>query len=226
MKKYIFSAIISLFLFSCGDDDSTPPNTAPTVPTLVTPTNNKLCISNTVAFQWNKSTDAENNPITYQIIIAKDPQFTVIAKTEETTGTSASITLDKGTAYYWKVKATDNQSLSSEFSTVYSFYTSGDAIINYVPFAPEVILPTFNAILTASTVNLQWDAHDVDTSDILVFDVYFGTDSNPTTKVGTNIQTKTLNVTVVPATEYYWKVVVKDGKGGETTGQTWKFKTN
>lgn len=227
MKKYIFITAITLLLFSCGgDDDSTPPNTAPTIPTLVAPTNNKLCIENTVTFQWNNSTDAENNAITYQLQVAKDQEFSQIVKTEEGTTTSKVITLEKGTAYYWRVKATDNQGLSNGYSTFNNFYTSSDAVVNYLPFAPELVRPAFNAVLNTSTATLEWNANDVDISDKLTFDVYFGTDNPPTAKVSENKETKTLDVAILPSKEYYWKVVAKDNKGGETIGQIWKFKTN
>jgi len=215
-----------LSLFSCGDDDSPPPNTAPTVPTLVAPTNNKLCISNSVVFQWNNSTDAENNAMIYQLQVAKDQQFSQIVKTEESTTTSATVVLEKGVAYYWRVRATDDQGLSSGYSTIYNFYTSGDAVVNYLPFAPELIRPSFNTVLNSGTVALEWTATDVDASDKLVYDVYFGTDSSPVSKVSENKEAKTLDVTTLPSKEYYWKVVVKDNKGGETIGQIWKFKTN
>jgi hypothetical protein len=226
MKKYIFIAIISLSIFSCGDDDSPPPNTAPTVPTLVAPTNNKLCITNTVIFQWNNSTDAEKNVITYQLQVAKDQQFSQIIKTEEGTTNTSTIVLEKGTAYYWRVKATDDQGLASEYSTAFNFYTSGDAVVNYLPFAPELVRPAFNASLNSGTATLEWTATDVDTNDKLTYDVYFGTDNPATVKVSENKEAKTLDVTTLPSKEYYWKVVVKDNKGGETIGQTWKFKTN
>ena len=164
---------IGLLFFSCsgGDDDSTPANTAPSIPTLVTPTNNKLCIDNTITFQWNAATDAEKNLITYQLQVAKDQQFSQIVKTVESATTSEIITLDKATAYYWRVKATDNLGLSSEFSTVYNFYTSGDAVVNYLPFAPELVRPAFNAALSTTTATLEWKATDVDTADKLVYDV-------------------------------------------------------
>lgn len=227
MKKHILITVAGLLLFSCGgSDDSTPPNTAPTVPTLVSPSNNKLCVENSVTFQWNNSTDAENNAITYQIQVAKDQQFSQIVKTEETTTTSKIIVLDKATAYYWRVKATDDQGFSSAYSSVYNLYTSGDAVVNYLPFAPEIVRPSLNAILNAGTVTLEWNATDVDATDKLTYDVYFGTDSPPTAKVSENKESKTLDVPTLPSKEYYWKVVVKDNKGGETIGQTWKFKTN
>jgi hypothetical protein len=73
---------------------------------------------------------------------------------------------------------------------------------------------------------LKWSATDVDVNDRLVYDVYFGTTNPPTVKISADITTNTVSTTVVPSTEYFWKIVVKDGKGGETVGQIWKFKTN
>lgn len=62
---------------------------------------------------------------------------------------------------------------------------------------------------------------------MLTCDVFFGTVNPPVTKIGNNQTAKTLNVeNLVSATNYYWKVLVKDGKGGETFGQVWNYKTD
>jgi hypothetical protein len=192
---------------------------------LVAPTNNTLCISNSVTFQWNNSIDPENNPITYQLQVAKDQQFSQIVETSEVTTNSKAITLEKGTAYYWRVKATDDQGLTNGYSSVFTFYTSGDAVANFLPFAPEIIGPLFDVLLNSGTTKLEWKATDLD-NDKLVYDVYFGTDNPPTLKVSENKEAQTLDVATLPSQVYYWKVVVKDNKGGETIGQISKFKTN
>ena len=68
---------------------------------------------------------------------------------------------------------------------------------------------------------------DVDASDVLTYDVYFGTVNPPTVKVAENKTTPTYEATSLQAaTQYYWRVVVKDNKGGATTGQVWNFRTN
>ncbi|MEL1241575.1 glycoside hydrolase family 78 protein [Flavobacterium flavipallidum] len=231
MKKYIYLVATVSMLFSCGGGDSssdtTSTNTAPSIPTLTAPTNNQLCINNAVSFEWNAATDAENNPITYQIQVATDNQFTQIVQTAEGTALNKSFTLNKGTAYYWRVKATDSKNVSSNYSNTYSFYTEGDAVSNHAPFLPEIVQPEMNSILNASTATLKWSASDVDVNDVLVYDVYCGTAASPTTKVGANLTTPSVTVNALqPATNYYWKVVVKDNKGGETIGQIWNFKTN
>lgn len=231
MKKYIYLLFICLFIFSCGGSDNpgTPTekeNTAPTIPLLVSPSNNKLCIDNSISFQWEVSTDAEKHPIIYQMQVAKDNQFLQIVKTTEGTANVQSISLEKGVAYYWRVKATDGKNLSSSYSLVYSFYTEGVGFTNHLPFSPELVSPALNGVLNTPSVTLKWNATDVDVNDILVFDVLFGTTNPPTTKVGVNKAATTLDVNVEASKIYYWRVVVKDNKGGETVGQVWNFKTN
>jgi hypothetical protein len=231
MKNLIYLSIIGLLSISCGSgggDDPAPEakNTAPTIPTLVTPTDNKLCLDNTVAFQWNLSTDANKDPIIYQIQVAKDNQFSQNVKTVEGAAVGQSIALDKNTAYYWRIKATDSKGLSSDYSTTYKFYTASEAVVNHLPFSPELVQPAVNAVLNTTTATLKWNATDVDATDVLTYDVYFGTANPPTAKISENTATKTLDVTLEPAKEYFWRVEVKDNKGGKTIGQIWKFKTN
>ena len=232
MKKNIYFLVIaSCLLISCGSGDSSPneeaKKTAPTVPILVTPADNQLCVTNNLNFEWNASTDTEKNPITYQIQIATDNQFSQIVKTAEGTSNYQSLTLNKGTAYYWRVKATDSKNASSNYSATYSFYTEAEAVANHAPFLPQIVQPELNSFINSTTTTLKWTAADVDTSDALVYDVYLGTTNLPTIKIGTNLTSPSLVVNSLQvATNYYWKVVVKDNKGGETIGQVWSFKTN
>lgn len=232
MKKFINISILSLLLVSCGgggeDNPPTPvvENKNPTTPTLVAPTNNKLCIDNAVSFQWNTSTDPDGDTVTYQIQVAKDNQFTQIIQTLTGSATNQAISLEKGVAYYWRVKALDSKNASSSYSSVFNFYTEGTGVSNHVPFSPEIVLPVLNSVVQSSATTLSWNASDVDTSDVLTYDVYFGTVNPPVDKIGNNQTTKTMNVNLVSSKNYYWKVVVKDDKGGETIGQIWNFKTD
>jgi hypothetical protein len=232
MKKFIYIAAISFSLGSCGGgggDEPTPPpvvNTSPTVPTLSAPVNNSLCIDNVVNFQWNASTDSQGDAITYQIEVSKNAQFNPLAHNVTSTTASKSITLEKGVAYYWRVKATDNKSAASNYSATFNLYTEGVGITNHLPFSPVLVSPALNSLQTAATVNLQWTASDVDTSDTLTYDVYFGTDKDNLPIVSPNQSANSLNRTVAASTKYYWKVTVKDGKGGQTIGQVWSFTTD
>lgn len=231
MKKNILYCIVFNFLFiSCGGGGNEPivepQNLAPSIPNLVSPTLAKLCISNSVNFEWTASVDAEKNPIMYQIQIATDNQFAQIVNATEISNPSHTVTLEKGKAYYWRVKATDSKGASSAYSSVYSFYTEGVAVSNHVPFSPQLVSPTNNATIVGATTTLKWSGSDVDVNDILSYDVYLGTDANPTSKIVENKTSTSFEATLQATKIYYWKVVVRDNKGGETNGQVWSFKTN
>lgn len=230
MKRLLYLSIVSLVVVACssggGDDEPEVTNSAPTVPTLTAPADNKLCLNTTVVFEWGVATDVNKDAITYQLQVAKDNLFAQIVNTEDVQGSSKSINLEKNTAYYWRLKSTDSKGLSSAYSSTYKFYTSGDAVINHLPFVPELVAPTQNVVLNTSSTTLKWNAADVDVADVLTYDIYFGTTANPTTKIKENSTSKSFDVTLEPTKEYFWKIVIKDNKGGETTGQIWKFKTN
>lgn len=228
MKKFIYTLVISLVVLSCGGGDNPPPvNNAPTVPGLLYPTNNLLCIDNSVEFKWSASTDEDGDAVKYQIEIAKDAQFTQIIHNISTTSTSRVISLEKGVAYYWRAKALDVENSASSYSSTNQFYTEGEGVSNHLPFAPVLVSPALNAIATETTVNLQWTANDVDTSDTLTYDVYFGTANPPTEIIATNHSTMNIDVNSLSAsTMYYWKIEVKDGHGGQTNGQVWNFTTD
>jgi len=232
MKKHIYILVLTAFLWSCGgsggdtpDPDPIPENKAPSVPSLVYPSANLLCIDNTINFSWNASTDPDGDTVSYEIQIAKDNQFTQIVQSVSNSSTTRTISLDKGVAYYWRVSAKDSKNKSSSFSSANSFYTEGEGVSNYLPFSPEVISPTLNDVITGTSATLEWNASDVD-NDPLTYDVYFGTVNPPTATVSTNQTTKTYSVDLNGKTDYYWKIVVKDDKGGETLGQVWNFKTD
>jgi hypothetical protein len=234
MRNSIYLVSIALLFISCGGSGSDgptptpePANTAPTVPSLVAPTNSLLCINNVVNFEWSASTDAENNPIVYQLQIATDNQFAQIVSTTDVSSRTQPVTLDKGKAYYWRVKATDSKNASSAYSGTFSFYTEGVAVVNHLPFLPELIQPEINSIVSGTAATLKWFASDADVADVLTYDVYLGPTNPPMVKVGDNIATPTFATTSLQATTlYYWKVVVRDSKGGETRGPVWNFRTN
>ncbi|MBK5209690.1 MAG: hypothetical protein JJE44_09335, partial [Flavobacteriaceae bacterium] len=123
-----------------------------------------------------------------------------------------------------RVKATDNED-SSSYSLVYKFYTYGVGVTNHLPFSPVLVSPALNSVQSGTTVSLQWTASDVDTTDTLTYDVYFGTANPPTIVASANQSAVTLTKTVSASTTYYWKIVVKDNEGGQTIGQVWTFTT-
>ena len=228
MIKHISFIFICLLIVSCGGSskgDLKEVNLLPSIPILTDPANNLLCISNDLVFQWVASSDGNGDAITYYVEIATDNQFSDIIYSASGSVTSLNITLDKGVAYYWRVQATDSQNADSGYSLTYNLYTELEGISNHLPFAPDLVGPAFGASETSGFTDLQWNASDID-GDPLVYDVYFGTDNPPTALVAENQSETMLEVATQPATQYYWKTVVKDGQGGQTIGQVWNFSTN
>ena len=162
----------------------------------------------------------------YQLQIASDNLFAQIVNSTEVTTPVHAILLEKGKAYYWRVKATDSKNASSAYSSTFSFYTEGTAVSNHAPFLPQLVLPINNTILNGTSTTLKWSATDVDTNDTLSFDVYLGTETSPTTKIADNKPVTSIDASLQSNKTYYWKVVVRDNKGGETNGQLWSFRTN
>ncbi len=216
-------------LFSCGGggDDSPLPeeNKAPgKVEILTYPTNNLLCIDNTLDFQWGASTDPNGDAVTYTLEIATKSDFSD-AETHSSTVTTKTVTLEKGKAYYWRVQAKDGKDLVSDYSSMYQFYTESIGEINHLPFSPELIAPENDSSTSNASIDLKWNASDVD-DDTLTYDVYFDIVNPPVAKVGDNQSEKQRNVSLSAATTYYWRVIVKDGNGGESIGQVWRFETD
>lgn len=231
MKK-LLTLYIALLLISCsggGGDEPTPPpaeNKAPSIPTLTNPTNGLLCISNTVDFTWTSSTDPEGDLINYEIMVAKDPGFSQIVSQKQVQTLTTSVTLEKGVAYYWKIRAIDAKSKASEFTGVWNFLTEGVGVVNYVPFVASLVKPTLNSTVTGTSVVLEWNASDVDVNDILTYDIFFGTTTTPPNIVTSHTSKNYTRTGLLPNTTYYWRIDVKDGKGGKSTGQLWSFKTS
>ncbi|WP_299012497.1 fibronectin type III domain-containing protein [uncultured Polaribacter sp.] len=230
-NTYLYTLVVlCLIMFSCGGEEGSEEvqieeNTAPTVPNMIFPLENEICTDNNVVFQWSASTDAESNRITYRIEVAENSSFSPILHVQESFSESRLISLDRGKAYYWRIKAVDSRAAASEYSETVPFLTEGEGVSNHIPFAPALVAPALNAEIDATNVILSWTSSDID-SDPLTFDVFLDTNENPTTKVAEN-QTETIyNATnLLPSTKYYFRVVVKDDKGGISTGQVWSFST-
>ncbi len=222
MKTYIYIAIATILFVSCGED--TVSNQAPTIPNLTYPTDNLVCLDTQINLRWSDALDENGDAISYDLEVAKDPEFTQIVHQYSGPGTLQTVVLEKEIAYYWRVQATDGQD-SSNYSPVFKFYTEGSAVQNHLPFAPVALNPALGATVESGAVLLQWSGSDPDTEDTLSYDVYFGTAENPSTKIEENASGTSKTVNTVSSERYFWKVVAKDDHGGETVGQIWTFQT-
>ena len=233
MKHLFYLALFSVLLVSCGGDDGGDPNTDPPVsenkppntPTQITPVNNALCIDNAVLLEWSTVTDPDGDAVNYELQVATNTSFTENLVTRVSITPNISMAFDKGVAYYWRVRAKDSKNAASDYSGIFSFYTEGEGDSNHLPFSPNLMAPEINSVLQDASVDLRWSASDVD-NDPLTFDVYAGLNNPPTVKVAEGISEVSYTLALESSKDYYWRVVVKDNKGGEAIGQIWSFKTD
>lgn len=232
MKKLLLIGVLAFVFNACGGSDDgggdpppPPVNNPPPTPTMVYPGNNELCIDNAVTFSWNAVTDPDGNAVSYKFDVALDQGFSSIQHSISSASTSHTLSLEKGVAYYWRIKAADSKGAESPYSAANQFYTEGEGDSNHLPFAPVLVSPALNSTVSEATATLSWTAADVD-GDPLTYDVYFDTGDTPATKVASDISETSHQVTLAGSTSYSWKIVVKDDKGGQTIGQVWNFKTD
>ncbi|MCD4742219.1 MAG: right-handed parallel beta-helix repeat-containing protein, partial [Desulfobacteraceae bacterium] len=104
---------------------------------------------------------------------------------------------------------------------------------NSPPFAPANPTPSDRATKVVLIVEgnpvpveLSWIATDPNPLDVLVFDLYFGIGPDNLPKVAENLATPNYSIeNLTEGTIYYWKVIVRDESGSETSSAIWKFVT-
>ena len=229
MRLKIFYSFISLLIFSCSPSSPTEQeeetlNEAPAKPVLDWPTNNMICADYSLEFKWGASSDPEGDPVSYDIQVSTDSQFSSIYAQESVEVSSTEVNLNPSQNYFWRVKAKDSNQNESPFSDVWTLSTDGTSDVNNLPSTPEYISPALGETMSSGNVNLSWNSTD-DDGDSLVYDLYFGTSEEPEI-FRENLQSNTFDLSSLSSNTYYWKIIVKDNNDGQTLGQTWFFKVD
>ncbi len=123
--------------------------------------------------------------------------------------------LSPGTTYFWYISASDGKQGLSKSST-WQFRTTQNPVLSN-PFPPD------GASDVSVTVTLLWSCSDPD-GDNLVYNVYFGTSSDPPlvrSTYSTSYSPGPLEKNLV----YYWRIVVNDDKGASASSPLWHFTT-
>ena len=227
--RILISFFILILITSCSGEDAPKPdkevpekNTAPPTPSLIYPSDNLLCLSAGIVFEWSPVSDPDDDEVSYKFEVAHDRSFTSIVASQTVQTESYSITLPKGSAYYWRVSATDSKNNSSPFTTENAFYVEGEPASNYIPFKAMLVNPAENSTVQGSKIVLKWQTRDLD-QDELYYDIYFGTNSQPSL-IAEKHNSNSYEVTLEPNTLYYWQITSSDGIS-RSIGDLWKFRT-
>jgi len=198
-------------------------NTAPTIPSKIFPTDGLLCTDNPLEFKWGSSTDKEGDVISYEIELAYDNAFNNVIEKKTLSATNITLTFEKGIQVNWRIRSKDSKGEYSDYSSTWNFYTEGEGMVNYLPFTATLIYPMAFSKIEGEYVTLDWESSDVD-GDLLFYDIYFG-ETTPPVLLKENSAESTHEVSINPNKTYYWKIIVKDDRGGESIGNTWAFKS-
>lgn len=234
MKTFIKSiAIVSaLFLISCGGSDDggdsgNPPPIVkdPEATTLVFPLKNSECNEGTVisessskvTFEWNTSLNT-----TKYTLVLKDLSTNAVTEVN-TTKTTETVTIKRGTSYSWNVISKSSESTKTATSEIWNFYNAGNPVSYYAPFPANIVSPTMGS-LTSSEVTLKWNGSDLD-NDIESYDVYLDNNATPTTLYKTTTETTVSNIVLNTNVVYYWFVVTKDKQGNSSKSVIYDFRT-
>lgn len=219
-------------------------NQAPNLPINPMPENATTGTSIMLNLSWNGE-DPDGDELEYEVLLGINP--TSLSSIRITTESSIYLeNLDYDSTYYWQVKSDDKKGGITE-GDIWSFTTEEEPI-NNLPNKPILYGPgntTYAGIDIDDegiVLNIE-KGTDID-GDPLAYEVYFGTDKTEiknaiTTSSSVYLGEMFYNInsglvdyqytsggkTADYNTIYYWKVIVKDDKGGVTEGDVWSFMT-
>ena len=191
-------------------------NRPPLSPTDPSPTDGESNVSLNPILSWSCS-DPDGDSLSYDVYFGKSLDLTTPIATDFSLPEYAPDTLDIHTTYYWKIVAKDGKDETE--GPVWSFTT-----INNAPATPTYLSPDNEATGLEIPVTLSWECSDPD-NDPLIYDIYLGISSTPSLYASGIKGESYTPEGIIGHTTYYWKVVAKDGWGGETEGPIWNFST-
>mgnify|MGYP001169426471 CR=1 FL=1 len=187
-------------------------NDAPTVPTQIYPANNSNVTLTNLTLNWNGSTDAEGDAITYYVFFSNSSNPLFNTTTAENNTNISDIV--KGKTYYWYLIASDGTSNSSN-SSLFQFTASNN---NVPTFSGPIPNMTWPEDVSNSSLNLSVYFTDNDVGDTLTYS------STTPTNITVSISQSTGVVTLTPAGNFtgiaYINFSASDG-----TNTTWSNST-
>ena len=174
---------------------------------------------NTILLQWRGVSDPDGDKVSYSIELEGEILI------ENNIANSYTIeNLDYQTTYSGRVIATDQRGGSRSASYT---ATTGESL-NTAPEMFALLSPTNGITKLDRQPQFSWEPAVDPDGDAITYDLYLDTSEEPTILVVTEYaDTQISSATDLDAnTMYYWKVVAKDGKGGETQSAVFSFTTD
>jgi len=214
-------------------------NADPTAPTLVSPANGAT-VTKPVSFQWTKSTDSDNDVVSYSLFICTDSGFAGCSGTTVSSSGNLMPPFNqylRDTLISWPrklVAAPIYQHISQDLSTIPKWLTMLTAfvllsglisfLLKNISHRKPILILIFLIIFFSLNINScarsdstvsETASSNNDDSD--------ASSSSASSTVTTNDMTYSTSDLTASDTTYYWKVVASDTKGGSAESTTWSF---
>ncbi|MBD3168346.1 MAG: hypothetical protein GF307_02605 [candidate division Zixibacteria bacterium] len=221
--KYAPLALITIILaasFSgCAEDNTITgsPNNPPNTITMIAPATGDTVNASFATLRWSCSDD-DGDTLTYNVYVDTTINPGFVGNSDLDTFFVLT-TLEANHQYYWKVVALDG--IDSTISGLSSFYFTG----NSAPSTPSDPVPADGDTVYTATTTLRWTSTDPDPGDSLIYNIYFGTASNPPL-VYEGWHTNSYPTDSLEFNQdYYWKIIAIDTEGDSARGPEWSFAT-
>ncbi len=101
-----------------------------------------------------------------------------------------------------------------------------DADIDQLPGMPQAVQPADGQEGVATGTTLKWASTGDPDGGGVTYDVWFGTDNPPATRIWHGTSSTSWTPTLQPDTTYYWRVQASDNEGNEVSSPVWTFNTD
>jgi hypothetical protein len=211
--------LLALVIVSCSDDTTTGP-TLPRVPSNPSPADGDSIFLTNFFLNWDCS-HPEGKMLNYDVYFdtISPPR---LYRTRHWADSLEIAYVMRGKNYYWKVVAVDENYISAS-GPIWSFVIG--QYRDFPPNPPSSPDPADGDTAISINVGLRWACIDSGGEQLLLYDIYFGTDSLPpliaSNRNGRQYNPGQLSV----STTYFWKIVAKDSSEHEAEGPIWHFTT-
>ena len=196
----------------------------PTEFTLLYPSDRMTNVHLDSILYWSKSSDPDGGSVRYRVYIGIGgvPSSESYSSTSDTFQATVSPSLLADREYYWKVVAEDDGG-ATRGSSSFSFRTTQSP-----PSPNGGHRPSNGAVDVSIPTSLGWTGVDDPEGELVVYDVYFGSDRDNLALVSQGQRTASY---LLPESElrghtwYYWRVEALDPRGGKGVSTTDSFLT-
>jgi hypothetical protein len=196
-------------------------NSPPPAPLDPSPADGASSVVPEVILSWDSGEDADGDSLTFAVYFGtSDPPPFAGAQSGASYDPPGDLEFE--TTYYWQVVATDNWG-GEVPGPVWSFLTGAEP--NSPPTSPSNPDPPSGAVGVSRDIVLTWSGGQDPDGDLVNFDIYFGISDPPPLAASRWAASYDPPGDLDSVTSYYWRIVARDGEGGEASSGTLQFTT-